>query len=204
MGRYMTPLPGMLAGAIEFVLGQTSSLDADAAAKLKPLEGRWLKFALEGLQIDLWLSAEGERIRVLAEPEQQTLEPDTEIAGSPGALLGMALPGFGGSSGVRIEGDARLAQQFQQAVKALDPDLEKGLTDYFGELLGPQMYRIASEALAFAGQTASTGGDQVSRWLREESRFIPRPDEWREFSDGVDSLREAVDRLESRVRRRQA
>lgn len=204
MGRYMTPLPGMLAGAIEFVLGQTSSLDAEAASKLEPLEGRWLKFALEGLQIDLWLSAEGERIRVLAEPEDEALKPDTEISGSPGALLAMALPAFGTSSGVRIEGDARLAQQFQQAVKALDPDLEKGLVEYFGELLGPQMYRIATEALTFAGQTASTGGDQVSRWLREESRFVPDPDEWREFRDGVDALREAVDRLESRVRRRQA
>ncbi len=202
MGRYVTPLPGMLAAAIEFVLGQAASLDADAAAKLKPLEGRWLKFALEGLEIDLWLSAEGKRMRVLADPEDAELKPDTEISGDPGALLAMALPGFGSSSGVRIEGDARLAQQFQQAVKALDPDLEKGLTDYFGELLGPQMYRITTEALAFAGQTANTGGDQVSRWLREESRCVPNPDEWREFRDGVDDLREAVDRLESRLRRR--
>jgi len=204
MGRYMTPLPGMLAAAIEFVLGQAASLDADPAAKLQPLEGRWLKFSLESLQIDLWLSAEGERMRVLAEPEDEHLTPDTEISGSPGALLAMALPGFGSSSGVRIEGDARLAQQFQQAVKALDPDLEKGLIDYFGELLGPQIYRITTEALAFAGQTAGTGGDQVSRWLREESRFVPDPDEWREFHDGVDGLREAVDRLENRIRRRQA
>jgi len=202
MGRYMTPLPGMLAAAIEFVLGQAASLDPDPAAKLKPLEGRWLKFALDGLQIDLWLTAEGGRMRVLAEPENESLEPDTEIAGDPGALLAMALPEFGSSSGVRIEGDARLAQKFQQMVKTLDPDLEKGLVDYFGELLGPQMYRIATEAMRFAGQTANTSGSQVTRWLREESRFVPDPDEWREFRDGVDGLREAVDRLESRVRRR--
>jgi len=200
--RYVTPFPGMLAAAIEFVLAQAASLDADAAARLKPLEGRWLKFALEGLQIDLWLTAEGGRMRVLAEPEEQELEPDTEITGAPGALLAMALPEFGSSSGVRIEGDARLAQQFQQAVKALDPDIEKGLTDYFGDLLGPQMYRVAAEALEFARDTTTTGGEQLSRWLREESRFVPAPGEWQEFRDGVDQLREAVDRLESRVRRR--
>jgi len=204
MSRYVTPLPGMLAAAIEFVLAQAVSLDADPAARLQPLEGRWLKFALEGLQIDLWLSAEAERFRVLAEPEDEALEPDTEISGSPGALLAMALPDFGTSSGVRIEGDAQLAQKFQQAVKALDPDLEKGLVDYFGELLGPQMYRITAEALAVARTTTTTGGEQVSRWLREESRFVPDPDEWREFRDGVDGLREAVDRLESRMRRRRA
>jgi len=202
MSRYLTPLPGMMAAAIEFVLARAASLDAEAAAKLEPLAGRWLKFALEGLQIDLWMTVEGERIRVLAEPEAQDTTPDTEIAGAPGALLAMALPGFGSSSGVRIEGDARLAQQFQQAVKALDPDLEKGLTDYFGDLLGPQMYRVVSEALDFARDTTTTGGEQISRWLREESRFVPAPGEWQEFRDGVDRLREAVDRLESRVRRR--
>lgn len=203
MGRYVTPLPGMMAAAIEFVLARATSLDTDPAAKLRPLSGRWLKFVLEGLNIDLWLTADGERIRVLAEPEESELQPDTEIAGSPGALLAMALPGFGSSDGVRIEGDARLAQQFQQAVKALDPDLEKGLADYFGELLGPQVYRVVTEALDLTRQTATTGGDQVSRWLREESRFVPAPGEWREFRDSVDHLREAVDRLESRVRRRQ-
>lgn len=202
MGRYVTPLPGMLAAAMEFVLGQAASLDPDAATRLKPLEDRWLKFTLEGLQIDLWASAEGERMRVLAEPEGESLQPDTEISGTPGALLAMALPEFGSSSGVRIEGDARLAQQFQQILKALDPDLEKGLTDYFGDLLGPQVYRVVVEALDFTRQTTRTGGAQVSRWLREESRFVPAPGEWHEFRDGVDQLREAVDRLESRVRRR--
>lgn len=202
MSRYVTPFPGMMAAAIEFVLARASTLDADAAAKLEPLSGRWLKFVLEGLQIDLWLTADGERMRVLAEPEDSELEPDTEIAGAPGALLAMALPGFGSSNGVRIEGDARLAQQFQQAVKALDPDLEKGLTEYFGDLLGPQMYRVVAESLEFARTTSSTGGEQVSRWLREESRFVPAPGEWRDFRDGVDRLRESVDRLESRVRRR--
>ena len=202
MSRYVTPLPGMMAAAIEFVLARAASLDDDPATKLRPLSGRWLKFVLQGLEIDLWLTADGERVRVLAEPEEQDLAPDTEIAGSPGALLAMALPGFGSSSGVRIEGDARLAQQFQQAVKALDPDLEKGLTDYFGDLLGPQLYRVVAEALDFARDTTTIGGDQVSRWLREESRFVPAPGEWQEFRDGVDRLREAVDRLESRVRRR--
>jgi len=202
MSRYLTPFPGMLAAAIEFVLARAASLDADPAAKLQPLSGRWLKFALHGLEIDLWLTVEDERMRVLAEPEEHDLEPDTEIAGTPGALLAMALPELGSSGGVRIEGDASLAQQFQQAVKALDPDVEQGLTDYFGDLLGPQMYRVVAQALDSARQTTRTGGDQVSRWLLEESRFVPAPGEWQEFRDGVDRLREAVDRLESRVRRR--
>jgi ubiquinone biosynthesis protein UbiJ len=36
--------------------------------------------------------------------------------------------------------------------------------------------------------------------LREESALVPRPGEWRDFRDGVDRLREAVDRLERKAR----
>lgn len=201
MSRYVTPLPGMLAGAIEFVLSRAAALDDDAAAKLAPLAGRWLKFDLQGLQIELWLSADGPTPIVVAEPESADVQPDTEIAGTPAALLAMALPDLDAGGRVRIEGDARLAQKFQQAMRALDPDLEKALTEYFGELLGPQIHRFVRESAAAAAGAARTGGAQVTHWLREESGLTPSPAEWRTFRDGVDELREGVDRLESRIRR---
>lgn len=203
MSRYITPLPGVMAAAIEFVLARALEFDDDSAAILAPLAGRWLKFEFDGPGIDLWFGADGNNgVRVLAEPDDESTSPDTTISGTPGALLAMALPDFGDSGGVRIDGDARLAQQFQQLVKKLDPDIEKGLTEYFGELLGPQIHRLVREALVFGRHAASTGGGQVSRWLREESDLVPSPGEWREFRDGVDDLREAVDRLENRIRRR--
>lgn len=207
MGRYLTPLPGVMAAAIEFVLGRAAALDDDAERVLAPLAGRWLKFELDGLGIDLWFGAEGGRPRVLAEPEDEDTTPDTTpdttIGGTPGALLGMALPSLANTGGVRIEGDAKLAQDFQQAMKSLDPDIEKALGEYFGPVIGPQVHRILVEAVEFARQSSETGREQVSRWLAEESELVPRPGEWREFRDGVDRLREAVDRLEAKVERKQ-
>lgn len=202
MGRYVTPLPGLLAEVAEQVANRAAGLDPAAAEHLAPLEGRWLKFELEGLEVDLWIGAEDERLRVLAEPDDEALEPDTTVRGSPGALLAMAVPDLGGSGGVHIEGDARLAQKFQQAMKRIDPDLEQGLTDLFGPLIGPQMYRVVREATQFGRQAARTGADQFTHWFRQESDLVPTPDEWRAFSDGVDDLREAVDRFEGKVRRR--
>lgn len=196
--RYVTPLPGMLATVIEFVLNRAAALDERAGTLLAPLDGRWLKFELQGLDIDLWISAEGPSFRVLAEVEEDT-EADTSVTGTPGALIGMALPGDGGGS-VRIEGDARLAQRFQAALAELDPDIERALSEYFGQLLGPQMYRVFREATRFGRDTARGASDQVSRWLREESDLVPRPGEWHEFSDGVDRLREAVDRFDRKIR----
>ncbi|PKL95173.1 MAG: hypothetical protein CVV18_06490 [Gammaproteobacteria bacterium HGW-Gammaproteobacteria-8] len=196
MARYLTPLPAMLAGAIEFVLGRAVALDPQAAEALGPLTGRWLKFELQGPGLELWFGVNDGRFQVRAEQEESA---DTVIAGTPAALAAMVLPQAAGG-GVRIEGDARLAQQFQAALRALDPDIEKALSEYFGELLGPQMYRAFVDATAFGRQAVSTGTDQVSRWLREESALVPRPGEWRDFRDGVDRLREAVDRLERKAK----
>lgn len=210
MSRYVTPLPGLLADTCERIANRATALDPAAVDHLAPLAGRWLKFELEGLGIDLWIGAEQDRMIVRAEQDDDALEPDTRVRGTPGALLAMAVPELSGSShgtargvgGVHIEGDARLAQQFQQAMKRIDPDVEQGLADVFGPLIGPQVYRVVREATGFGQHAARTGGDQFAHWLREESELLPSPDEWRAFSDGVDELREAVDRFSGKLRRR--
>jgi len=204
MGRYLTPLPGIMAQAIEFVVNRAAALDEHADEALKPLENRWLKFELQGPEIELWLSADDGRMRVLAEADDAATVADTTIAGTPGALLAMALPDLHGPGGVRIEGDARLAQKFQQAVKSIDPDIERGLSAYFGELFGPQVYRIVVEASELGQRSARVGGDQLMHWLKNESRLLPASTEWKEFSDRVDRFREAVDRLEKRFDRNRA
>jgi len=200
MGRYFTPLPGLLAEVVGFVLARAAALDAQAAARLEPLEGRWMKFEVEGLRLDLWLGVVDAGFVVRAEREPDA-HADASVSGNPGALLGMAVPALEGGS-VRIEGDARLAQKFQHALKALDPDLEQGLSAYFGDLLGPQLYRVLIETVALSRHGAATGEAQVARWLGEESGLVPGRGEWHAFRDGVDELREAVDRLERRVARR--
>lgn len=201
MSRYLTPLPGVMASAIEFVLNQAVALDPKAAEHLATLDGRWLKIEIDGLAIDLWLAFHGERFRVLAEPDRADMQAETRIGGTPASLLAMALPAIDSGAEVRIEGNPRLAQQFQQVMKLLDPDVEQALGDWFGPLIGPQIWRMVSEAAEFGRHATRTSADQFSHWLREESELVPRADEWRAFRDGVDDLREAVDRLEARVRR---
>lgn len=200
MSRYQTPLPGMLAGAIEFVLNQAVALDEDAEAGLRPLAGRWLKLELEGLGIELWLSVDSGQFVVNAEAEGSA-EPATTIAGTPASMLAMAVPSLGGSADLRVEGDTGLAQRMQVALKQVDPDLEKGLTDWFGPLLGPQIARMAEECVDRGREVVSTSENLFTHWLREESDLVPRPGEWRAFRDDVDSTREAVDRLERKIKR---
>lgn len=196
MSRYLTPLPGLFADAVEFVLNRALALDPEAGPALAPLDGRWIRFDLQGPGIELWIGAVGDRFRVRAESDGRA---DAVISGTPAALLALLVPDAD-ASGLRIEGDARVVQQFQAALRRLDPDIEQGLTELFGPLLGPQLYRGFVELTGFGRQALATGVDQAARWLRDESALLPSPAEWREFSAGVDRLREAVDRLERKVR----
>lgn len=199
MPRYLTPFPGLLAMAMQSAFNQAIALDREAIKRLKPLDGKAVKLVLDRVGIDLYFVGQGERLAVLAESEQ---EPDTIIKGSPNALLAMAVPDWRApGSGVRIEGDAGTAQALEKLFKHLDPDWEALLSQHLGEVIGHQVWRLLRDAGGMARHGASTAGDQVARYLREESGLLVTREEAELFNREVDELREAADRLEARLRR---
>jgi len=199
MSRYLTPLPAMLAGLLDRAFNQTIVLDADAARRLKPLDGRSVKLALSGLNIDLFFSGQGDRLRVLAESD---VEPDTTILGSPTALLAMSVPDWRSpGSGVRIEGDAGTAQALEKLFKQLDPDIEGLIVRHLGPVLGHQVWRLMLDAASVSRHGSKVAGEQISRYLREESGLLVSREEMNGLTGDIDELREAVDRLEARLRR---
>jgi ubiquinone biosynthesis protein UbiJ len=58
---------------------------------------------------------------------------------------------------------------------------------------------FARDALAFGQRAGDAYARNISEYLTEESRDLPVRIEVDEFLDGVDRLREAVDRLDVRV-----
>jgi ubiquinone biosynthesis protein UbiJ len=199
MARYLTPLPSLLAGLIDRGFNQAIQLDAAAAQRLQPLDGRTVKLALTGLNIDLFFTGDGERLVVSAESDA---DPDTTIIGSPTALLAMSVPDWQApGSGVRIEGDAGTAQALQKLFKELDPDIEALLTRNLGPVVGHQIWRLLRDAASAGRHGTKVAGEQIGRYLREESGLLVNRDEMNHLTSEVDELREAVDRLEARLRR---
>lgn len=199
MSRYLTPLPGLLAFGIERAINQAIELDAAAGPRLKALDGRSVKLVLTGLGIDLYFFGEGSKLSVSAERE---VPPDTTITGTPGALLAMSVPEWRApGSGVTIEGDAGTAQALEKLFRQLDPDWETLLTRHLGEVVGHQLWRLINDAAGLGRHGARTAGDQVARYLREESGLLVTAEEVDAFTREVDELREAVDRLQSRLKR---
>jgi ubiquinone biosynthesis protein UbiJ len=199
MSRYLTPLPRLLAGAVETAVNRAISLDDAADQRLRPLADRCVRLRLTGLSIDLFFIGRDDRIEVSAET---AAAPDASISGTPIALLAMAVPDWrAAGSGVRIDGDAGTAQAFERLLKQLDPDWEALFVESFGTVVGHQLWRILVEAGDVGRHVASTATEQTTRFLREESGVLVAREEVERFADEVDELREAVDRLEARIRR---
>ncbi|RFF29728.1 ubiquinone biosynthesis accessory factor UbiJ [Wenzhouxiangella sediminis] len=198
--RYLTPLPGMLAAAVEQAIARAVALDDGSPERLRPLHDKLVRLELKGLGIDLFFQGRDDALSVTAEHEAT---PDTTISGTPLALLAMAVPDWRApGSGVRIEGDAGTGQAFEKLLKQLDPDWEAVFVERFGPVVGHQLWRTLSEARAGARHVGRTAAEQTARFLREESGLLVSREEIDEFVNEVDELREAADRLEARLRRR--
>jgi ubiquinone biosynthesis protein UbiJ len=202
MAEYKTPLPQLFADTLEAGINKVLALDQDSARRLQKLEDRILQLDLEGLGITLYLTAESGAVLISLSMEG---EPDTVISGTPFALFAMAAPGDTGSwdlpgSRVRISGDANLARDMEQAFSQLDPDWEQPLASLFGDVIGFQFAAGLKQGVEAVREAAQSTVEMAGSYLRDEATALVRPFEMKSFGDDVDKLREAVSRLEDRLK----
>jgi ubiquinone biosynthesis accessory factor UbiJ len=195
----MSALAGLTA-ALERALNGYLALDPGSRSRLDALGGGVVALHLDGPDRTLYFIPGADRVQVSLHFDG---EPDTLIAGSPLALarLGMAGETTRLPEGVRLEGDARLGQQFRDLLRCVDADWEEWLSHLTGDMLAHQVGRTVR---AFAGWARHAGESlraDAGEYLREESGALPTRDEVDAFMDDADRLREDLDRLEARVRR---
>lgn len=202
MPDYRTPLPHLLAGFLEAGVNRVLALDPASEQRLLRLQGRTLQLDLEGLAISLFLSFDSGNVRVGLDSDA---EPDTLIRGTPVALFAMAAPGDAENwglpgSNVHIEGDANLARDLERLFSRMEPDWEKPITDLLGDVLGFQLASGLKQGVE-AVQTAAEGAAEMAgAFFRDDSDELVRPRELHEFNRAVDTLNDAIGRLEARLR----
>ena len=132
-------------------------------------------------------------------------EPDTVISGTTMALFAMAAPGdisnwgLPGSS-VQISGDANLARDIERVFSKMEPDWEQPLSDMLGDVLGFQLASGLKQGVEAVRAAAENTTDMARAYFRDESTVLVRPAELGEFYQGVDTLNDATERLEARIR----
>ncbi len=129
-------------------------------------------------------------------------EPDVVITGSLLTLARMAgQPSQGAirDGSLELSGDAETAQAFQRLLAFARPDVEEEMSGFVGDVAAHRLGEIARGIGRWGRGMRSTMRDNIREYLQEESRRLPSRYEVERFAEGVDTLRDDVDRLAARV-----
>jgi ubiquinone biosynthesis protein UbiJ len=184
---------------LESALNRNIAASSAARALCKRLDSKVLALHVEGMPLSIYFRAQGEQMSLDTTYDGT---PNATLSGTPLSLLRMAGPTPEAAlrtGSVHIHGDAEVAQTFSELLKQARPDLEEELSRVIGDVAAHHIGSAARSALGFARKAADTFAQNVSEYLQEEGRDAPSRTEADEFVDGVDKLRDDVDRFEARL-----
>lgn len=201
MRAYRTPLPRVLAGLLEAGLNRVLALDPQSAKRLLSLQDKCLQLDIEDLEITLYLAFDSGHVTVSLDSER---EPDTVISGTPAALFGMAAPDPAGAWGlpgsdVRIAGNAKLARDIERLFSQLEPDWQAPLSGLFGEVAAYQLSTGIGQGLEALRRAVGDGAEMAAAYFRDEAGELVGRSELAGFSQAVDALSDAANRLQARL-----
>lgn len=191
-----------LLAPFESLLNRNIAASTPARAQLQSIAGK--SFAIEVgvaghlplLRLRLLAGAAGVSITSGDEPA------DAVVSGTPLALLALLADraaGRSGASGVAIRGDAEIAQSFEQLVRRARPDLEEELARFVGDTPAHFAARTARNVLGWAGRARDSLARDIGEYLTEESRDLVPGAELEPLLEGIDRMREDVDRATARL-----
>ena len=192
----------MLLERLEEALNRNVAESRKAQALCRQLDGRVISLAVTGTPLEFYFRAQDGRLSL--SPRNEGAAADAALSGTPIALLALAGPRAEGAlrgGGVRIEGDAEVAQKFRDLLGHAQPDFEEELARVIGDVAARNLANLARGFLDFGRQAGRSLAGNVSEYLQEEGRDLPTRTEVEEFLAGVDRLRDDVERLEARLAR---
>jgi ubiquinone biosynthesis accessory factor UbiJ len=181
------------------VLNRNVEQSSRASALALQLDNRVLALTFEGTPFTLYFKVADGHIAIDTRHEGAA---DANLSGTPLSLLSLAGPGAADrmrSAGIRIEGDAEVAQRFQSLLQQAQPDFEEELSRVVGDVAAHQVANLARGFLDWGRKAADSLSMNVAEYLQEEGRDVPTRVELEEFLEAVDRMREDADRFEARL-----
>jgi len=194
-------LPQLFIASIETAFNQYISLDPNALSRFEDMEGKVIEINFKGLNESLFLFPGMDGIMVMSDFDA---EADTTLSGTPIALVRLSLSENAApvlfSGEVTISGDTRLGHQFKKILSQLDIDWEEQLSRYTGDMVAHQLGNMARDFSKLVSRSKDSMFMDAGEYLQEESHLIPARAEIDKFISQVDSLRDATDRLQARIK----
>ena len=194
----------MITATLENLLNRGLPRSPRAQQLCAELAGRKVAVAIAGSPRYVLVESTGMSLKLSAVSAQVLASTPVEatITGGPFSLLALSGPAPEAvlqRGDVRIDGDAELAQKFRELALLLRPDLEEELSLVVGDVPAHQLGRIARAAFGWTRKAASTTVRNAAEYLGHERRDLVPRSEAEQFLQGVDTLREDVDRLAARI-----
>ena len=190
----------MLTATLENVLNRGLPRSPRAQQLCAELAGHRVAVAIAGSPRHVLIESTGLSLKL--SPVDAQTPADAVIRGGPFSLLalsGTAPEAVMQRGDVRIDGDAELAQKFRELMLLLRPDLEEELSLVVGDVPAHQIGRFARAAFGWTRKAAATTVRNAAEYLGHERRdLVPRA-EADQYLQGVDQLREDVDRVAARI-----
>ena len=173
-------------------------LDRQPTAKTRLIRhaGKCIRLQLPLLPLSLRLEADGGLSAASADAVA-----DVELSPDPSALPQWLT---GGSLGdlFRVAGDGVLAADLARALA--DFDWVLALRPYLGDIAASRIDQLIQGLSGWRKDAVESVGRNLAEYAVYEQAWLAEPEMVREFVAAVDTLREAADRLEARLRLRES
>lgn len=192
-----TPPPAPLLESAQAALDSLVAARLHSRDQVRELADKVIEVTLTGPDLTFYVCAEGERL-VLRGSHEGT--PDAAIAGSiPAFVRALARPGATLPDDIVAEGDTSLVRDLRDLLRGLQFDWEERLS----RITGDPVAHAIGELLRRGGRAVGYAGDRlirdVAEYLREETKQVVSKQEVASFVDGVDAMRDDVERFAARM-----
>ncbi len=167
---------------------------------LSQLEGRRMRVVVRHSPWEVTAHADGGRLQLR---RGDTTGAEVTLSGTPLSMLALLRADDPAAvirrGDVTLTGDAEAGARFQELAMLLRPDIEAGLARVIGDVPAFGIGSLVRKALDFGRASVNTQAANVGEYLAHEKRLLVPEAEARQFIEGVDMLREHVDRLAARI-----
>lgn len=193
--------PMMLCAAAEVAANRLLGVDEGALAGCGQLAGRRLAIELDAPAWTFCVEFHAGGVRVAPACEEVA---DASVRGGALALARAALQAARGGSllagEVRIEGDADLVSRCARLFARADFDLEEVLARWLGDAPAHRVTGSLRGLFDWTQRAGRTLAQDAAEYLTEETGDLARGADVEDWMAEVDDLRDAVARVEARLR----
>lgn len=192
-----------LTAPIESLINAVIAQDVGSQRRLAALEGKSVQLQCsKPLAFSVSIVVSNGRLSLRALQEDA---PDAGIRADAGALLRLLLSSSQSdalfSPDIQLSGDTQVVQALHSILSDLNIDWEVHVSRLFGDVVTQQVSSGIAQTRQWSSQAAESLRADAEEYVHEEARLLPSRYEVRVFSERLDELKLAIDRIQARVAR---